>query len=69
MSGGLTTCLAMPTDLLKGVLLGVVLAGVPGVIWSWTLQVTGTAPLMMGEQAEQWKPQELRRHRRDGWRS
>jgi hypothetical protein len=58
----------MPTDLLKGVVLGVVLAGVPGVIWSWTLQVTGTAPLIMGEQAEQWTAQELRRHRRDGWR-
>ena len=59
---------ATPNHFLRGVIVGVVLATVPSVIWSWTIQITGTAPIMMGDQAEQWSAQELRKLRRQGWR-
>jgi hypothetical protein len=37
-------------------------------LWSWTLQVTGTAPGMMGDTAEQWTASDLRKLRHRGWR-
>jgi hypothetical protein len=56
------------SDFLRGLILGIVLATAPAVIWSWTVQVTGTGPIMVGDQAEQWSAQELRKLRRHGWR-
>jgi hypothetical protein len=64
----LIVCALTPSMFLKGLILGVVLAAVPGVIWSWTMQVTGSAPRMMGDEAEQWTARELRKMRRQGWR-
>ncbi len=51
----------------QGLILGVVLAAVPGLIWSLTMQATGTAPVMMGGEPEQWTARELRKMRRHGW--
>lgn len=35
---------------------------------SWVVLVTGTGPLLMGDNAEQWTAQELRGLQRSGWR-
>ena len=60
--------LAVPNDFLRGVVLGAALVAVPGGLWVVTLQVTGTAPTMMGEQAEQQTAAQLRGLGRVGWR-
>jgi hypothetical protein len=65
--GGLVAAF-MPNAFLRGLVLGVLLAAVPGALWAWTVQVTGTGPVMMGDQAEQWTAAELRKLRRHGWR-
>jgi hypothetical protein len=65
---GIVVCALTPSPFMKGLVLGMVLAAVPGLLWSLTLQVTGTAPTMMGDEAEQWTAQELRKLRRLGWR-
>lgn len=54
--------------LTRGFLLGTAVAGTVGVLAVWVLQVTGTAPTMMGDLAEQWTASELRPLRRAGWR-
>lgn len=59
--------LLVPGTLARGFLLGAGLAGTTGALAYWTLQVTGTAPTMMGELAEQWTAGELRQLRRRGW--
>lgn len=58
----------MPTDLLRGLTSGAMLVAGPAILWSWTVQVTGTAPTMMGDVAEQWTAAELRKLRARGWR-
>ncbi len=58
----------VPGNFPRGFLLGAGLAGVGGVGWCWVVQVTGTAPTMMGDLAEQWTASELRPLRRHGWR-
>lgn len=57
----------IPSPFVGGVILGVALATVPGVIWPWTVLVTGTGPVMMGDQAERWTAHELRTLRGHGW--
>jgi hypothetical protein len=64
----LAVCAFEPTAFLKGLVLGAALTAVPGLVWSLTLQVTGTAPKMMGDQAEQWTAQEFRKLQRRGCR-
>lgn len=51
----------IPDTFARGFLVGAGLAGVAGAVWSWVLQVTGTAPDMMGDLPEQWTAGELRR--------
>jgi hypothetical protein len=58
----------MPTGFLRGLVVGALLVVGPATLWSWTLQVTGTAPVMMGDMAEQWTAGELRKLRGRGWR-
>lgn len=58
----------MPTEFLRGLAAGAMLVAGPAMLWSWTLQVTGTAPVMMGDMAEQWTASELRKLRARGWR-
>lgn len=58
----------MPTAFLRGLAVGALLVAGPATLWSWTLQVTGTAPVMMGDMAEQWTAGELRKLRSRGWR-
>lgn len=58
----------MPNEFMKGLVLGAALVAGPGGIWMISVQVTGSAPVMMGDQAEQWTAQELRKLNRKGWR-
>jgi hypothetical protein len=58
----------LPTQLLRGVVFGGVVVGVPLLLWTLIVQVTGTAPIMMGDQAEQWTAQELRKMGMRDWR-
>lgn len=58
----------MPTQFLTGMVVGAAMVAGPALVWSLTLQVTGTASVMMGDQAEQWTAQELRKLRKAGWR-
>jgi hypothetical protein len=58
----------MPTGFLRGLVVGALLVAGPAALWSWTLQITGTAPVMMGDMAEQWTAGELRKLRSRGWR-
>jgi hypothetical protein len=64
---GATSALT-PSVFESGFILGAGLAGVAGLIAHWVTRVTGTAPQMMGDLAEQWTASELRRLRRLGWR-
>lgn len=69
--GAVTT--AVPAYLLnaqlgRGVVIGVGLAGNVGFLAYWVSALTGTAPLLMGELAEQWTASELRALRGEGWR-
>lgn len=63
----LVATLLLPGGFARGFLVGAGLAAVGGAVCTWVLQVTGTAPLMMGDLAEQWTAGELRRLR-GGWR-
>lgn len=58
----------MPTSFLKGLVVGGLLVTGPTLLWSWTVQVTGTAPVMMGDMAEQWTAGLLRKMQPHGWR-
>ena len=60
--------LFLPSTYLRGLVLGATLVAAPGAIWVFAMQQTGTAPVMMGEIAEQWTAQDLRRLTRRGWR-
>ncbi|MFC5730141.1 MULTISPECIES: nuclease-related domain-containing protein [Nocardioides] len=57
----------MPTGFMKGLVVGGFLVAGPAALWSWIVQVTGTAPTMMGDVAEQWTAGELRKLRSRGW--
>lgn len=57
----------LPDEFLRGVLAGTSLTGATAAVWFLVVQSTGTAPIMMGDQAEQWTAQELRKLGRD-WR-
>lgn len=57
----------LPDPFLRGVLLGGTLTAATAALWFLVVQSTGTAPVMMGDQAEQWTAQALRKVRR-GWR-
>jgi len=43
------------------------LVGVASALWLWVVQVTGTAPTMMGDLGEQFTAAELRTLSRSGW--
>lgn len=58
----------MPTGFLKGLVVGGFLVGGGAALWSLTVQVTGTAPVMMGDTAEMWTAMVLRRLQSRGWR-
>ncbi len=58
----------MPTDFSRGMALGGGLASIIGLLTVLVLQVTGTAPAMMGGQGEQWTASELRPLQRQGWK-
>jgi len=64
----LLAALLVPSTAARYFLLGAGLTGTVGVLTVWVQQVTGTAPVMMGDLAEQWTASELRGLRRDGWR-
>ncbi len=49
------------SELLRGMVLGADLASATALVWFVVVQSTGTAPTMMGDEAEQWTAQELRK--------
>ena len=53
--------LMMPNAFMNGLVVGVGFVAAPVAVWVLAMQVTGSAPIMMGDQAEQWTAQELRR--------
>lgn len=59
--------MTMPNAFMNGLVVGAGLVTSPAAVWVFTVQITGSAPVMMGDQAEQWTAQELRRLRRAGW--
>ena len=58
----------MPNLFLSGVVAGAAFVLIPGAVWVLTMQATGTASSMMGDDAEQWTAAELRRLSGRGWR-
>lgn len=56
------------SDFWRGLWLGLVLAGVAGVLVTTIVIQTGTGPTMAGELAEQWTAQELRHLEAHGYR-
>lgn len=58
----------IPSAYLRGMVVGAALVIAPGAVWMVAMQFTNTAPMMMGDQAEQWTAQELRRLTRREWR-
>ena len=55
-------------DLMRGFVLGAATFGTPGLLWGLLLQLSGTAPVLMGVTAEQWTADELKRLPRSGWK-
>lgn len=73
VGGGLLLLMAAATPLFpgpfaRGLYLGSFSTAISGLIAFWVVAVTGTVPTMMGDDAEQWTAQELRKLRRSGWR-
>jgi hypothetical protein len=60
--------LLIPGGFFRGFVAGALVATAAGLLAFWVVQVTGTAPTMMGDQGEQWTAGELRKLRRHGWR-
>ncbi|MCW2852313.1 MAG: hypothetical protein JWM84_1977 [Nocardioides sp.] len=56
-----------PHEFLRGVFVGTSLTGATAAVWFVVVQSTGTAPIMMGDQAEQWTAQAIRKLGRN-WR-
>ena len=63
---GVTVALT-PSSFMRGLIVGLGVAGTAGALWLWIVEATGTAPTMMGDLGEQWTAKELRRLRRSGW--
>lgn len=59
--------LAMPNAFMNGMVVGAGLVVAPGAVGVFSMQVTGSAPIIMGDQAEQWTAQELRPLMRRDW--
>lgn len=57
----------LESDFVRGALVGANFTGATASVLFWVVQVTATAPIMMGDQAERYTAQEIRRARR-GWR-
>lgn len=51
----------VPSPFLQGVVMGAVVTAASAALWTSIVQASGTAPLMMGDRAEQWTAQEIRK--------
>jgi hypothetical protein len=58
----------LPAGFARGFVAGGVCVASFALLANWVVNVTGTAPTMMGDQGEQWTASELRKLRRAGWR-
>lgn len=58
----------MPSAFLRGLTVGLAVAGAAGILSSLVIIQTGTAPTMAGETAEQWTAEELRKLLQHGHR-
>lgn len=61
--------LVITNDFLRGLVVGAVVVGTALSVWSFVVQVTGSAPRMMGDLGEQWSAAELRKLHRGGWQT
>jgi hypothetical protein len=73
VGGGLLGFIAVlvplfPGGFARGLYLGSFSTAVVGSLAFWVVQATGTASTMMGDEAEQWTAQELRKLRNRGWK-
>jgi hypothetical protein len=68
MLSPLLTVPLLPNGFSRGLFVGVLVTAVIALLSFWVVQVTGTAPVMMGDQGEQWTAQELRHLHKRGWR-
>ena len=50
---GVTVALT-PSSFMRGLIVGLGVAGTAGALWLWIVEATGTAPTMMGDLGEQW---------------
>jgi hypothetical protein len=58
----------LPNNFARGLFVGALVTAVIALLSFWVIQVTGTAPIMMGDQGEQWTAQELRHLHKRGWK-
>jgi hypothetical protein len=58
----------LPGTFARGLFVGVLTTAVVATLSFWVVQATGTGPIMMGDQGEQWTAQELRHLRKRGWK-
>jgi hypothetical protein len=73
VGGGLLLLIAaavplFPSPFARGLYLGSFSTAVAGLLAFMVVQATGTAPTMMGDEAERWTAQELRKLRGRGWK-
>lgn len=58
----------LPHGFSRGLYVGVLVTTVIALLSFWVVQATGTAPIMMGDQGEQWTAEELRHLRKRRWK-
>ena len=61
--------LFVPSAFGQGLLIGGGVVAAAAVVAFWVVEVTGTSGMMMGDLAEQWTADELRKLRRSGWKT
>jgi hypothetical protein len=57
----------MPNSFMRGLTIGAALVAAPVTVWFHAVQVTGSAPVMMGDLSEQWTAHALRGLGRRSW--
>lgn len=65
---GLAGVALVSAPLLRGFLAGVICTAAVATLAFWVMLASGTGPVMMGEAAEQWTADDLRRLQPSGWR-
>jgi hypothetical protein len=66
--GVIADLLLVHDRLLRGLYIGALVTAIPLLVWTFVVDATGTSSYNMGDQAEQWTAQELRKARKRGWK-